>query len=72
MLPNGGNFLKFAEQHGDLVAWVLVPENHKGSSSVTLVIATTGESIHNPNELLYLDTVLMRGGHFVVHIFQQL
>jgi len=72
LVPVDAKILKFAEQQGSLGAWFLCDPEVREKNTVRLTIMMTGQETVKSNvaSLTYIDTVLMRNGTFVVHIFQ--
>lgn len=73
----GGEVLKAAEQHGKPVVWMRVPYSHSTQPLVShsFVLLATGAILSDAAEehlaanYRFLDTVMLNGGHFVLHVF---
>lgn len=76
-VPHYSEFLSVAEQHGKPVVWMKVPHSHStvpmtGRKFVLLATGATllGDAEDNlRNNFDFAGTLLLNGGHFVLHVF---
>lgn len=54
----------------ELFLWALVNPDEEKQEDVRIRVFATGDDIDNPQELVYIDTVMMRNGALVFHVFR--
>lgn len=69
-LPKEASVLLIAEQHDVLCMWCEV-DTEEVKETRCFRIYGTGHEIQNRDNLMFLQTVVMSGGHFVAHIFEE-
>lgn len=72
LLPESSMIIAAKEQHGDLCIWYRCFLN-QSMQSRTFMVALTGHELDDvpvEEHQIYIDTVLMDGGKFVVHVFE--
>jgi hypothetical protein len=69
-IPEGARFLHCAEQHGEVALWFEVDQDRPPVAR-RFSLLLTGELINSRGDWGYLGTVLLRGGHFVVHVYEE-
>ena len=68
-LPKGTKVLKVDEQHEEIVMWVSEPKGGTESEHRIFNVYPTGIEF-DPEGLEYLDTVKLRNGDHIFHIFE--
>jgi hypothetical protein len=66
-VPQGTEVLSAQEQHSSLVLYVAQPDLAPCFESFRVYVVLTGGPV--PDDARYLNTVMMHGGDYVVHVF---
>lgn len=69
-VPQGAHVLKVANQFENVCIWFEVQEGHPKETRKFKVVQT-GDEVNPCTIGKYLDTVLLKSGHEVVHVYEQ-
>lgn len=70
-MPHGAKILSVREQHGEICLWALVDPDAASFDRREFVVIGTGEHHSGVEGMNYLGTVLLTGGHIVLHVFEK-
>lgn len=72
-MPVGARVLDVQTQHGQPVIWAMVDADRSQEFETRFFeIYGTGMSVPDPESLNYVGTFQMRGGHLIIHLFENL